>query len=357
MLAPLACAVVLLVSGVAKMGDPTAARDAFRPWACLGPCASAARQGPPVRRAHPRRTAARHLVVAAGRRRRRRDRALRGVLGAGPPRAAPRRARRLRVLRGAWRRPGLRTTLARNSVLVVLGALATTFGAAGSGVLPAVRDFRSTDWWWLVLSVAVAATAVLVVGCADPTRRAARTCSTTSGSSPRSPCSRTSRRPDHAAAAGRDPSAAAVLPELLVLGLRDGRRADPRWTSRLGPVEISTVFTESLADLPPAVRPGGVPVWFDVERGATETFAATGRPPPSCWGRRCARRRPGRGSGRRRGLRRGDRGGAGRRTGGRDARRAWAGRRRIDDPGNDDPGNDDHGHDHERDDGHRHEHA
>ena len=60
------------------------------------------------------------------------------------------------------------TTLARNSLLVVLAALATAFGAAGSGVVPAVRDFGTTDWWWLVVSVGLADTAVLVVGLRRP---------------------------------------------------------------------------------------------------------------------------------------------------------------------------------------------
>ena len=173
------------------------------------------------------------------------------------------------------------TTLARNSVLVVLGALATAFGAAGSGVLPAVRDFGSTDWWWL--------RAVRGGGGHGRARGGA------------------SARPDEAVDDEdlldyeRVPIPFAILedetgnrttlrqlaasrPQLLFFlssscwACETIAEQIPDWATRLGPVEISTVFTESLADLPAKARPDGIPAWFDVERGATETFAAGGRP-------------------------------------------------------------------------------
>ena len=354
-LAPLACAVVLLVSGVAKMGDPTAARDAF---ASMG--VPQALRSPLVEALPYAELTLGVLLLATWS-------WLLAVVGAvATALFAAYWVLVLRVLRrgepvdcgcfGALADDRVSgTTLARNSVLVVLGALATSFGAAGSGVLPAVRDFRSTDWWWLVLSVAVAATAVLVVGL---------------------------RRPDEAV--GEDlldyervltPFAlledetgdrttlrqlAATRPQLLFFlssscwACETVAEQIPAWTTRLGPVEISTVFTESLADLPPAVRPGGVPAWFDVERGATETFAATGRPAAVLLGADGAL--------------------AGGPVAGPVDVAAFveeivaelaAGPAapmllepgQVDDPGNDDPGNDDPGHDHERDHGHRHEHA
>ena len=48
-------------------------------------------------------------------------------------------------------------TLARNLVLVLLAALATGFGASGSGVVPAVGDFQGSDWWWPVMTALVVA--------------------------------------------------------------------------------------------------------------------------------------------------------------------------------------------------------
>ena len=172
-------------------------------------------------------------------------------------------------------------TLARNSLLVALGALATAFGAAGSGVIPALRDFRTTDWWWLALTVGVAATAVLVVGL---------------------------RRPDFAVAdedlldyerlpipfglleneaGGRTTLRRLVAsrrPQLLVLlsstcgSCTSVASQLTDWSARLWPVEISTVFTEPLPTIPQELRPGDLQAWFDVERGVTDTFASTGRP-------------------------------------------------------------------------------
>jgi hypothetical protein len=51
----------------------------------------------------------------------------------------------------------------------------------------------------------------------------------------------------------------------------------PDYVSRLGPVEVSTVFTEPLDSLPETMLANGIPAWFDIESGATGTFA-NGRP-------------------------------------------------------------------------------
>ena len=53
-------------------------------------------------------------------------------------------------------------TLARNLVLVLLAALATGFGASGSGLVPAVGDFQGSDWWWPVMTALVVLTALLI---------------------------------------------------------------------------------------------------------------------------------------------------------------------------------------------------
>ena len=172
------------------------------------------------------------------------------------------------------------TTLARNSLLVVLAALATAFGAAGSGVLPAAAATSApTDWWWLVLSAAVAATAVLVVGLRRPEPAVAdddlldyervpipfALLEDASGT-------RTTLRQ----LAAERPQLL-VLPELDCWACESSPRSCPTGTSRLGPVEVSTVFTEPLESIPETMRPVGVSAWFDVEQGATETFA-DGRP-------------------------------------------------------------------------------
>jgi len=171
------------------------------------------------------------------------------------------------------------TTLARNSLLVVLAALATAFGAAGSGVVPAVRDFGTTDWWWLVLSVAVAATAVLVVGLRRPEPAVAD-----------DDLLDYERAPipfalleDESGTRVTLTQLAAQRPQLLLFlstycwACTSVAEKVPAWMPNLGPVEISAVFTEPLEGVPANMRHDGVPLWFDVEKGATDTFAP-GRP-------------------------------------------------------------------------------
>ena len=57
-----------------------------------------------------------------------------------------------------------RTTLARNLLLTVLAAAISWFASAGGSVPAAVADLDSGEWWALLAAAAVAAVAVLVVG-------------------------------------------------------------------------------------------------------------------------------------------------------------------------------------------------
>jgi len=280
MLAPLTCGVVLLISGGTKAGKPAATRDAFISMGV-----------PKFLRSEALVAALPYVEIALG------------VLLLATwswPLAVVAAATTalfaaywvlvLRVLRlgeevdcgcfgalGDDRVSG--TTLARNSLLVVLAVLAAVFGSAGSGVLPALRDFGSTDWWWLVLTAAVAATAVLVVGLRRP---GAMIDDDDLLDYDRVPIpfalledasgTRTTLR-----------QLAGQRPQLLVFLSSSCWSCEtvaaqlPEWVSRLGPVEVSTVFTEPLEGIPETMRLAGVPAWFDVGRGATDTFA-DGRP-------------------------------------------------------------------------------
>jgi hypothetical protein len=280
MLAPLTCGVVLLISGAMKVGKPAATRDAFISMGL-----------PRALRSEALVTTLPYAELTLG--------VLLLVTWSWPLAVVAAVATALfaaywilvlRVLRlgeevdcgcfgalGDDRVSG--TTLARNSLLVALAALATAFGAAGSGVLPALGDFETADWWWLALTAAVAATAVLVAGL---------------------------RRPeaviddDELLDYDRVPIPFAMLedaagtrttlrqlagqrPQLLVFlssscwACESVAARLPDWDSRLGPVEVSTVFTEPLESIPETMRPVGVSAWFDVGQGATETFA-DGRP-------------------------------------------------------------------------------
>jgi hypothetical protein len=174
-----------------------------------------------------------------------------------------------------------RATLARNSVLVVLAAVATAYGAAGSGVLPALRDFQGTDWWWLVMAALVAAAAVLVISPGRPAEP--------------------ERVPDEELLDYRRQvipfgmlqdehgghttlrQLAAERPQLLVFlsvgcGACNGVAAQlPEWSARLGPVQLSAVHTTPLDALPDELKPTGVRAWLDVEGAVTAMFGV-GRP-------------------------------------------------------------------------------
>jgi hypothetical protein len=280
MLAPLTCGVVMLISGVAKVGEPSATREAFMSMGV-----------PRALRSEALVTSLPYVEIALG--------VLLlatwswplAVVGAATTALfAAYWVLVLRVLRrgeevdcgcfgalGDDRVSG--TTLARNSLLVVLAALAAAFGAAGSGVVPALRDFGRTDWWWLLLSVAVAATAVLVAGLRRPAEVLAD-----------DDLLDYERTPipfalleDASGTRVTLTQLAAQRPQLLLFlsthcwACETVAAKVPRWTPRLGPVEISIVLTESLGSVPDTMRQDGVRMWFDVEQGATDTFAR-GRP-------------------------------------------------------------------------------
>jgi hypothetical protein len=177
-----------------------------------------------------------------------------------------------------------RATLARNGLLVLLAALAIAFGAAGSGVIPGLRDLAGADWWWPALTVLVAATAVLVV---SPGRSArAADLDDALGSDPGD----YERQPipygvlaDASGATVSLRTLAATRPQLLVF-LSPGcgscalvAERLPGWAQRLGLVVPSTVFTQPLDCVPEDLRPDGIVRWFDPDSAVTTLFAA-GRP-------------------------------------------------------------------------------
>ena len=252
-LAPLTCGVVLLVSGVAKLRDATGTRDAF---ASMG--VPAALRSTSVVRSLPFAEIALGplllvtwswllAVVAALRRR---SFAAYWVLCSGCCGAA---RRSTAAASGRWA-----TTASRGRRWRATPSwwrwvrLATAFGAAGSGLVPAVRDFRTTDWWWLLLTVAVAATAVLVVG-RRPSRGPVADEDLLDYERVPIPFALLEdevRLPHHAAAPRRRTPPAVVLPQLLTLrGVRDDRGPAVPLGPDLGPVEVSTVFTEPVDGL------------------------------------------------------------------------------------------------------------
>ena len=171
-------------------------------------------------------------------------------------------------------------TLARNLVLVLLAALATGFGASGSGVIPAVGDFQGSDWWWPVMTALVVTTALLIF------------------------------RP---AGAAEEPQADEdeiedYLRQPVPIGFlqsEDGRKVQlrdlarqrpqllifmsvgcgschivaewlPSFAERLEIVGINTIFSEPLDSVPENLRPGAT-MWFDPDSAVTDLFA-NGRP-------------------------------------------------------------------------------
>ena len=280
-LAPLTCAVVLLISGGSKVRDTTATREAFASMGVPAPLRSDL-----IVKALP------YAEMALG--------ILLVVTWSWPMMTVALVATALfaaywvlvlRVLQrgeavdcgcfgalGDDRISG--ATLARNSLLVAFGALAVAFGSAGSGVIPALQDFRSTDWWWLVLTVAVAATAVLVAGLSGPDPAVAE-----------EDLLDYERVPipfglleNEAGARTTLKGLAVSRPQLLVLlsttcgTCTATAKQLPDWSARLGPVKVSTVFTAPLRTIPKELRADDLQVWFDVEHGVTDTFASTGRP-------------------------------------------------------------------------------
>jgi hypothetical protein len=173
-------------------------------------------------------------------------------------------------------------TLARNGVLVVLGVLTTAFGAAGSGVVPAFRDFEGSDWWWPVMVALVVAAAVLVTAPGRPD---------SSADVPEEELLDYLRQRIPFAML-EDPQGehttlrklAAERAQLLVF-LSTGcysciqvgeHLAD--WAVRLSPVELSAVFTQDLGSVPSDFDAEGVRKWRDIESGTSDAFASSGRP-------------------------------------------------------------------------------
>jgi hypothetical protein len=172
-------------------------------------------------------------------------------------------------------------TLARNLVLVLLAALATGFGASGSGLIPAVGDFEGSDWWWPVMTALIVVTALLIIR---------------PGQAPEEPALDEDEIEDYL----RQPVPIGFLES------EDGRKVQLRELARLRPqllifmsigcgschivaewlpsfaeklqiVEVNTVFTESLESLPKIMRAEGSTIWFDPESAVTDLFAS-GRP-------------------------------------------------------------------------------
>jgi thiol-disulfide isomerase/thioredoxin len=172
--------------------------------------------------------------------------------------------------------------LARNGVLVVLGVLATAFGAAGSGVVPAVRDFEGTDWWWLVMAALVAAAAVLVTTPGRPEDQA---------EVPDEELLDYLREPipfgileDAQGGYTTLQELAAGRAQLLVfLSTSCGSclQVGPHladWAARLAPVELAAVFSEEFDEIPAVFDAEGVRIWRDLKSGAYEICGRSGRP-------------------------------------------------------------------------------
>jgi hypothetical protein len=281
-LAPLACSVVLALSGVAKARDPAGTRDAFTALSV-----PRALRGDAVVGSLPYVEAGLALLLLVTW-----SWPLAVVAGATTVLFAAYWVLVLLVLRrgddvdcGCFGAVGddrvTGATLARNSVLLVLAGLATAFGASGEGVPTVARDLSGADAAWLLMALAVTAAGVLVVGRQAPGPTAAAD----------EDLLDYDRQPIPFAlltdSEGRRTTLrelADARPQLLVfLSPSCGSCVDvaarlPEWSADLGPVQIQTVYTAELDTLPANVTAPGVPAWFDVEDGATHTFAPTGRP-------------------------------------------------------------------------------
>ena len=313
MLAPLTCGVVLLISGVAKVGDPTATRDAFMSMGV-----------PQALRSETLVTPLPYVEIALGvlllvtwslapgGRRGRDDGAVRGVLGARAPRAAARRGGRLRVLRSPGRRPGLGHDA--GAQLLPGGARRPRHGLRSRRFGCAARRCATsgpTDWWWLAAHGRGGGHGRARGGAAPPRGRRSptTTCSTTSASPSPSPCWRTSPGP-----APRCGSWPAERPQLLVfLSSTAGRaRRSPRSCPTGSRISARSRSRRCSPSPSRASRtrcgPSGSPAWFDVEHGATDDLRRRTTVRRPAGGRRGPGRRARRRCGRRRHVRRGHRG-------------------------------------------------
>jgi hypothetical protein len=175
------------------------------------------------------------------------------------------------------------STLARNTVLLVLAGVAVAFGSSGDGFIPVLRDLSTSDAAWLVMTAATVAAAVLVVGIGRTSAPAEPV--------PDEDLEDYERAPIPFAlledARGRQATLRLLAsdgPQLLVFLSShccvcvEVASQVLEWQSRLDPDRIQLVFIEDLAQLPETVTPPGIPAWHDVERGATDVFAPRGRP-------------------------------------------------------------------------------
>ncbi len=172
------------------------------------------------------------------------------------------------------------STLARNLVLVVLAAIATGFGAAGSGVVPAAQDLQGSDWWWPVMTALVVLTALLIVRPGQAVEEEL---------ADDEEMEDYLRQPvpigfleDKDARRVQLRDLAHQRPQLLVFMSTSCGACDivaewlPSFTERLEIVGINTIFTEPL-DTVSEGKINGSTAWFDPDNAVTDLFAA-GRP-------------------------------------------------------------------------------
>ena len=166
-------------------------------------------------------------------------------------------------------------TLARNLVLVALAALAMVFGMGGSGVIPALGDLDGAEWWWPVMTALVVLAAALVV--------------------------HPGRAEDAVTAEPVDYLRQPIPIGVLVTG--DGRRVQlrdlaaqrpqllvfmsvgcgschvladllPGLAERLGIVEVVTVFSDQLDTLPDTWEAPRVTPYHDPDKAVTDLFTS-----------------------------------------------------------------------------------
>ena len=284
-IAPLVCSAVLLLSGLAKLGDVDGTQASFAAMRVPQPLTAT-----PVVRAVPAAEIALGalLLVCWGW-------ALAVVGAAVTALFAVYWVLVLRVVRsgedvdcGCFGSVGdakvTGSTLARNSLLVLLAGAATAYGAAGSGVVPMLRDLGPGEAWWLLMSAAAAATAVLVVGLRRQDVGPESLADTELLDYERTPIPFAVLQD----ADGNTKSLSQVArarPQLLVLlsgscgSCHEIAAQMSEWVPRLGQVAVQAVYSERLDKLPEKALPeAGVRTWYDVERGATQAFASGGRP-------------------------------------------------------------------------------
>jgi hypothetical protein len=276
LLAPAATAVVLLVSGWSKVGDVTGLRLAF-----VAMRVPTALSRPAVVRSLPYAELALGLALLLtwGR--------LLAVVGAlvtalflaytllvarvlrAGDQVACQCFGRLGDDRVTW------VTLARNLVLVVLAALATAFGVGGSGVIPALADLDGATWWWPVMTALVVLAAVLVVSPGRAEEAEAHEALdylrqpipigvlVTSDERRVQLRNLAAERPQLLVFMSIGCGSCHVLAELL-----------PGIAERLGIVDVVTVFSESLDDLPEEWSHPGITPYHDPDRVVTDLFTS-----------------------------------------------------------------------------------